>query len=221
MGKVDEKMRDWKDCLSRYNNNERQNQGVLIRAMLFDLEQIKVEQEELQNRNQFLEKLVELNDETIEKLQDTSKNLTNKLKEQGKAVEIPEFPKHMVEIFDSCRKMSADAIRCFLDLYYQDNNKELNYYFNTNSEKCYFALLTGNYTVKQEQLYYIELPFAKTVNGFGRFAISCKSEKEQIVHTKIDLMPNQKTKFTESEIKAIDERYWPFAVKVEEEKDNG
>ncbi|MBL1225391.1 DUF1642 domain-containing protein [Enterococcus sp. BWR-S5] len=80
------------------------------------------------------------------------------------------------------------------------------------------AFVTGNYTVQQEQLYYVELPLDKTVNGFGRLAIDCKSGQQQIVHTKVCLMPNQKTIFTESEIKAIDERYWPFAVKVEEDQ---
>ncbi|MEM5063030.1 DUF1642 domain-containing protein [Enterococcus faecalis] len=57
------------------------------------------------------------------------------------------------------------------------------------------------YEVEKEQLYYVKLPEI----GYMRFGF-CIPITENIEEAK---------KYTEQEIKAIDERYWPFAVKVE------
>lgn len=66
------------------------------------------------------------------------------------------------------------------------------------------------YTVEKEQLYHVVLPEAincylnfRTNNGDAMFGSS-----EEI--------GNYKTRFTEQEIKALDERYWQFAVPVDE-----
>lgn len=72
------------------------------------------------------------------------------LKKQSILIEVPVFPQYMADIIDDCRKVSADPIRHFLDIYYQEGYNEVNYYFNTNNEKCYMALLTGNYTAEQK-----------------------------------------------------------------------
>ena len=64
------------------------------------------------------------------------------------------------------------------------------------------------YTVEREQLYEIRLPLPK--NDDNDYALV--DVKGYIWE---DALPT-KYKLTESEIKAIDERYWVFAVKVEE-----
>ncbi|HHZ7858108.1 DUF1642 domain-containing protein [Enterococcus faecalis] len=56
------------------------------------------------------------------------------------------------------------------------------------------------YEVEKEPLYYVKLPEI----GYMRFGF-CIPITENIEEAK---------KYTEQEIKAIDERYWPFAVKV-------
>lgn len=72
------------------------------------------------------------------------------------------------------------------------------------------------YEVEKEPLYYVELPdlrssssdnvygLRKTLNGEIRIAVF---DKQKVGKTK-------DSQFTENQIKAVDERYWPFAVKV-------
>ncbi|NMP56435.1 DUF1642 domain-containing protein [Enterococcus faecalis] len=62
-----------------------------------------------------------------------------------------------------------------------------------NKVKLLNAIDNG-YEVEKEQLYYVKLPGVGYLNN-----------------------ADGGIKHTEQEIKAIDERYWPFAVKVEEE----
>ncbi|MGM0210993.1 DUF1642 domain-containing protein [Enterococcus sp. AZ112] len=77
----------------------------------------------------------------------------------------------------------------------------INWYVK-NSNEFYQAVING-YEVEEEPLYYVKLPEI----GYMRFGF-CIPITESIDEAK---------KYTEQEIKAIDERYWPFAVKVEEE----
>lgn len=63
-------------------------------------------------------------------------------------------------------------------------------WYEKNSNEFYRAVING-YEVKEEPLYYVELPDIGYLNN-----------------------SDGGIKHTEQEIKAIDERYWPFAVKV-------
>ena len=82
--------------------------------------------------------------------------------------------------------------------------------FAEDNEELFLNLIVNcslgyGYTVECEQLYEIRLPLPK-----GNYAsIDSKG------YIWGDLIPN-KYKLTESEVKNIDERYWPFAVPVEE-----
>lgn len=75
--------------------------------------------------------------------------------------------------------------------------------------------LVNGYEVEKEQLYYVSF-------GFDRFLIKgdCKTTTgEDFIWIEVwECIENEGfedlVKFTEQEIKAIDERYWPFAVKV-------
>lgn len=78
------------------------------------------------------------------------------------------------------------------------------------------AVMNG-YEVEKEKLYYVELPLKKMLNGCGRLGEGYGGEIK-VLFTQIELQPNWKTKFTEQEIKSIDERYWAFAVEVEGEE---
>ncbi|RXU81028.1 RNA-binding protein [Enterococcus faecalis] len=70
---------------------------------------------------------------------------------------------------------------------------EFSKWFKTNGDLLIDALANG-YEVEKEQLYYVKLP------GIGYLNNS-----------------DGGIKHTEKEIKAIDKRYWPFAVKVDGE----
>lgn len=71
------------------------------------------------------------------------------------------------------------------------------------------AFVTGDYEVEKEPLYQIELP------GTSWGAYLTRADNGDLV---IFQNTTSGSTFTESEIKAIDERYWAFAVQVEEDK---
>lgn len=81
-----------------------------------------------------------------------------------------------------------------------------------NKEKATEALLYG-YEVEEEPLYYVKLPVVY-FNHLDLETYLMKDDRGNI--TIADNNDFDDMKFTESEIKAIDERYWAFAVPVEE-----
>lgn len=81
-----------------------------------------------------------------------------------------------------------------------------------NKKKAVEALLHG-YEVEKEPLYYVKLPVAY-FNHLDLETYLMKDDRGNI--TIADNNDFDDMKFTESEIKAIDENYWPFAVPVEE-----
>lgn len=66
------------------------------------------------------------------------------------------------------------------------------------------------YTVKKEPLYHVEFPKISEVY------LNLRTDTGDVVTGNEDEFGLYKTKFTEQEIKAIDERYWAFAVEVDE-----
>ncbi|EAH0455632.1 DUF1642 domain-containing protein [Listeria monocytogenes] len=65
------------------------------------------------------------------------------------------------------------------------------------------------YEVEKEPLYYVKI--FERVSGY----LNVRNDGIQFINTRgqnVEL----KTKFTEAEIKAMDERYWQFAVPVED-----
>ena len=71
--------------------------------------------------------------------------------------------------------------------------------------------MQDGYTVEKPQLFYIELP---NVYGLKNKIFVSKVENGTIVE--FSNGKNYALKFTEQEIKSIDERYWQFAVPVED-----
>ncbi|MBC1379396.1 DUF1642 domain-containing protein [Listeria innocua] len=69
--------------------------------------------------------------------------------------------------------------------------------------------MRNGYEVEKEQLYYVKL-IDQATGYLNVRRDGCKSLNNSVQN---DIF---KTKFTEAEIKAIDERYWQFAVPVEE-----
>lgn len=101
---------------------------------------------------------------------------------------------------------SADELDDEVDKWLYDNN-------GTENDRRYLiavqAFVTGEYEVEKEPLYQIELP------GTSWGAYLTKADNGDLV---IFQNTTSGSTFTESEIKAIDERYWAFAVPVEEVK---
>ncbi|EKS9950385.1 DUF1642 domain-containing protein [Enterococcus lactis] len=82
-----------------------------------------------------------------------------------------------------------------------------------NSNRFARAFMSMDYEVEKEPLYYVKLPVVY-FNHWDLEAYLMKDDRGNI--TIADNNDFDDMKFTESEIKEIDERYWPFAVPVEE-----
>ena len=130
-------------------------------------------------------------------------SLAKQLDEPKKVVVPPIIDKFIREIDDPIYEICTWA-----DYYGNDGrtcedsklSAVINWY-GKNSNEFYQAVING-YEVEEEPLYYVKLPEI----GYMRFGF-CIPVTESIEEAK---------KYTEQEIKAIDERYWAFAVKVEE-----
>lgn len=134
----------------------------------------------------------------------------NQLDEQPK-VTVPQF---VAKWINQCKE-KATLADC-LDGYYEISNGEVvssedfqNWVAdNENDELTAKAWIFG-YEVEKEPLYQIELP------GTSWGAYLTKADNGDLV---IFQNTTSGSTFTESEIKSIDERYWAFAVQVEEVK---
>lgn len=137
-------------------------------------------------------------------------NLIEQLDEQPKVT----VPKFVATWINQCKE-KATLADC-LDGYYEISNGEVvssedfqNWVAdNENDELTAKAWIFG-YEVEKEPLYQIELP------GTSWGAYLTKADNGDLV---IFQNTTSGSTFTESEIKAIDERYWAFAVPVEEVK---
>ena len=139
-----------------------------------------------------------------------SQKKIERLDEQPKVT----VPKFVADWIEQC-KAKATLADC-LDGYYEISNGEVvssedfqNWVAdNENDELTAKAWMFG-YEVEKEPLYQIELP------GTSWGAYLTKADNGDLV---IFQNTTSGSAFTESEIKAIDERYWAFAVPVEEPK---
>lgn len=133
--------------------------------------------------------------------------------------QLDEYPKVTVPQFvaswiNQCKE-KATLADC-LDGYYEISNGEVvssedfqNWVVdNENDELAAKAWMFG-YEVEKEPLYQIELP------GTSWGAYLTKADNGDLV---IFQNTTSGSAFTESEIRSIDERYWAFAVPVEEDK---
>lgn len=142
-------------------------------------------------------------------------NLIEQLDEQQK-VTVPKFlDKYIQENKGKCASdiFSEEWLHDSADELDDEVNKWLYDNDTAENDRRYLiavqAFVTGEYEVEKEPLYQIELP------GTSWGAYLTKADNGDLV---IFQNTTSGSTFTESEIKAIDERYWAFAVPVEEDK---
>lgn len=87
-------------------------------------------------------------------------------------------------------------------------SSEIYEWYVANSE-IYEQAWTNGYEVEKEPLYEVQLPGT----AWGTFLVKADDGDLLVWQNSMKGTP-----FTESEIKSIDERYWAFAVPVEEDK---
>ncbi|EFM69434.1 DUF1642 domain-containing protein [Enterococcus faecalis] len=116
--------------------------------------------------------------------------LVKQLDEPEKVV-VPKFVAKKIESYGSALEMLANE---YFDQSSEEvDSDELACWIDGNADLFFNAWVCG-YEVEKEQLYYVKLPGVGYLNN-----------------------ADGGIKHTDKEIKAIDERYWPFAVKVDGE----
>ncbi|MGN9389899.1 DUF1642 domain-containing protein [Enterococcus faecalis] len=88
-------------------------------------------------------------------------------------------------------------------------NDEFSLWFKSNRDLFVDAVSNG-YKVKKEQLYKVVIDHKYLVQLF-----SGRTDARLVEYEELTNWHDSAYKLTESVIKSIDERYWPFAVKVE------
>ena len=108
-------------------------------------------------------------------------------------------------------------VRQFVADWFEKNKDNLDEFLNwlddteTNSYETLIRMKTEGYLIDNDELY--EVVFLD--NGKDRLILN-KVKDLLFIDFDEDVEIYHKTEFTEKEIKAIDKRYWAFAVKVEE-----
>ncbi|EGO7897246.1 DUF1642 domain-containing protein [Enterococcus faecalis] len=150
------------------------------------------------------------------------------LLDEPKKVVIPKF------VADELEKL-ADKYLTLRDIYTGDvhwlNNGtvylegkelELAKWFYENETTFEYAWIHG-YEVETEQLYYVKMPLTEWNDDTSELETKYVYLTEDITSEEIRLQASNaehgdwKVKLTEERVKGIDERYWPFAVKVDGE----
>ncbi|EIT2383764.1 DUF1642 domain-containing protein [Enterococcus faecalis] len=134
-----------------------------------------------------------------------------KLDEPKKAV-VPKFVAEKIESYGSALEMLANE---YFDQSSEEvDSDELACWIDGNVDLFFNAWVCG-YEVEKEQLYYVD--FINDGDVHKRLILDHENGKHNIVDWSENLIGLVQEIFTEQEIKAIDERYWPFAVKVDGE----
>ena len=144
-----------------------------------------------------------------------------KLKEEQPKVTLdepqkPVVPKFVAEWFEENKDDLDTAIFGYLVFWQERYTDSVLYqWFDKSKNKPIETLIRmkDGYEVEKEPLYYVKLPVVY-FNHLDLETYLMKDDRGNI--TIADNNDFDDMKFTESEIKAIDERYWPFAVPVEE-----
>ncbi|EKD5213696.1 DUF1642 domain-containing protein [Enterococcus faecalis] len=150
-------------------------------------------------------------------------SLAKQLDEPKKVV----VPKFVAKWLDE-HKYSTDIIDLFLSVEYATDSDGFiaeNWIYSgefydwlVDDADTLFTLCDAiryGYEVEKEQLYYVD--FINDGDVHKRLILDHENGKYNIVDWSDNLIGLVQEIFTEQEIKAIDERYWPFAMKVDGE----
>ncbi len=134
-------------------------------------------------------------------------SLAKQLDEPKKAI----LPKTADDFIEESLGMGSDKVDIIgsADSFSQEiPDDEFSLWFKSNRDLFVDAVSNG-YEVEKKQLYYVLLP------EIGEHEL--RYFLDQDGELSVDNQLCEYHKLTEQEIKAIDERYWPFAVKVDGE----
>ncbi|EIM2015854.1 DUF1642 domain-containing protein [Listeria monocytogenes] len=127
--------------------------------------------------------------------------------------QVLKVPQFVADWISHCKQKVYDL---FLSMDYEDSDMSYEMYnwltFSDENQEIFARAWLDGYEVEKEPLYYVK--FVDANNGNKCYlnvrSDGCKSLNNSVQN---DIF---KTQFTEAEIKEMDERYWQFAVPVEE-----
>ncbi|TEA97196.1 hypothetical protein BU174_09345 [Lactococcus cremoris] len=136
--------------------------------------------------------------------------LEDKLKLQQQA--LPVVPECVADAIAWDEQIDNSIAETLKDIFTANDKdlKEAGLWVKNNPEKYIIARNIG-YTVEKPQLFYIDLP-----KVFGLSDSTFVSKAESGIISEFTKGKDYALKLTEQEIKSIDERYWQFAVPVED-----
>ncbi|MEO2455713.1 DUF1642 domain-containing protein [Enterococcus faecalis] len=159
-------------------------------------------------------------------------NAAIKVVQEYKTQEKIVVPKFAVEWLDK-QRCSVDILQLFFNVINITDSGVVTFekwgysreFFNWLSDNAdtLFTLCDAiryGYEVEKEQLYYVKLPDLRSSQSGNVYGLK-KIVNREIrvgVFDKQEIGKTKDSQLTEQEIKAIDERYWPFAVKVDGKK---
>ncbi|EJV13267.1 DUF1642 domain-containing protein, partial [Enterococcus faecalis] len=133
-------------------------------------------------------------------------SLAKQLKESKKAV-LPKSADEFIKEGLSMGSDKVDIIGSAVSFSSSMPDDEFSLWFKSNRD-LFVDTLANGYEVEKEPLYYVLLSDKGATNIGYTFLNLAGTIDFTICKEKVDML-------TENQIKAIDERYWPFAVKVE------
>ncbi|EMW5418514.1 DUF1642 domain-containing protein [Enterococcus faecalis] len=133
-------------------------------------------------------------------------SLAKQLKESKKAV-LPKSADEFIKEGLSMGSDKVDIIGSAVSFSSSMPDDEFSLWFKSNRD-LFVDTLANGYEVEKEPLYYVLLSDKRATNIGYTFLNLAGTIDFTICKEKVDML-------TENQIKAIDERYWPFAVKVE------
>lgn len=206
-------------------NIEADDDQVYVKAKMGEiakLDQPEPQSEKVKKINEIMLELIHrkdmdiLSDDDITRMLIEALDIVNTL-DEPKPVKVPkyvaEFIKRYEKVEDEKPKISVldNILRDLYDKYQNDiENKVLDWIARSSNLLTLIDAVRNGYVVEEEPKYYVKLlpmeeGFLNLLTETETYDISSALERKGF-----------KTKFTEKEIKAIDERLWAFAVPVEE-----
>lgn len=141
---------------------------------------------------------------------------------------LPVIPQFVADWIEK-KKENGDDLLVALDKNWQGMEDSVRDWFDAEKERyeLFARAWMGEYEVEQEPLYYVRLPIVRlntlgtAVEGDYKYLWADQATGENNIFQSLEypatlIQSGWETKFTEQEIKAIDERYWQFAIPVSE-----
>ncbi|MGE9790453.1 DUF1642 domain-containing protein [Enterococcus faecalis] len=161
-------------------------------------------------KKEYAENIRAKNQAINDRRQELYSNIINDLKQvkEPKKVILPKTADDFIEESLGMGSDKVDIISSADSFSQEIPDDEFSLWFKSNRDLFVNALANG-YEVEKEPLYHVLLSDKGATNTGYTFLNLAGTIDFKICKEEVDML-------TEQEIKAIDERYWPFAVKVEE-----